>query len=153
MLQLVEEGALALDGEVDLIDGGVTVRQLLNHTSGLPHALELDELLEPYRKNPAHRWELAPRDALTLIENKSPLFAPGEGWFYSGSNYIVLGLIVPPGPPPPPPPEPGSADETLFSRRFLYNVRTPYPARPLGDPRLKSGFSECVIIFQEHSQR
>lgn len=85
---------------------------------------------------------------LTLLQVQAAVVS-----FVAALVSIVLGLIVPPGPPPPPPPEPGSADETLFSRRFLYNVRTPYPARPLGDPRLKSGFSECVIIFQEHSQR
>lgn len=94
VLQLVDEGALALDGEVGLIDGGVTVRQLLNHTSGLPHGVEINELLEPYRKNLAHRPEWTPRDMLGLIESRPRLFAPGEGWFYTGSNYVVLGLLV-----------------------------------------------------------
>jgi D-alanyl-D-alanine carboxypeptidase len=91
VLQLVDEGALALDGQVSLIDGGMTVRQLLNHTSGLPHAVELNELFEPYR---AYRSEWTPRDVLVLIEGRPRLFAPGEGWSYSGSNYVVLGLIV-----------------------------------------------------------
>jgi D-alanyl-D-alanine carboxypeptidase len=94
VLQLVDEGALALDGEVSLLDGGMTVRQLLNHTSGLPHAVELNELFEPYRKNRAYRSEWTPRDVLALIESKPRLFSPSEGWFYSGSNYVVLGLIV-----------------------------------------------------------
>jgi D-alanyl-D-alanine carboxypeptidase len=94
VLQLVDEGALALDGEVSLLDGGMTVRQLLNHTSGLPHAVELNELFEPYRKNRAYRSEWTPRDVLALIERKPRLFSPSEGWFYSGSNYVVLGLIV-----------------------------------------------------------
>jgi D-alanyl-D-alanine carboxypeptidase len=94
VLQLVDEGALSLDGEVDLIEGGVTVRQLLNHTSGLPHAAEMDELLEPYRQNRAYRPDLTPRDVLARIESKPRLFSPGEGWFYSGSNYVVLGLLV-----------------------------------------------------------
>jgi D-alanyl-D-alanine carboxypeptidase len=94
VLQLVDEGALALDGEVSLIDGGMTVRQLLNHTSGLPHAVELNELFEPYRKNRTYRAEWTPRDLLTLIESRPRLFSPGEGWSYSGSNYVVLGLIV-----------------------------------------------------------
>jgi len=94
VLQLVDEGAFELDGEVGLIEGGVTVRQLLNHTSGLPHGVELDELLEPYRENPAHRPEWTPRDMLGLIESRPRLLAPGEGWFYSGSNYVVLGLLV-----------------------------------------------------------
>jgi D-alanyl-D-alanine carboxypeptidase len=94
VLQLVGEGALALDDETGPIAGNVTVRQLLNHTSGLPHAAELDELFEPYRKNRAYRSELTPREVLALVESRPRLFPPGEGWFYSGSNYVVLGLIV-----------------------------------------------------------
>ena len=94
VLQLVDEGAFELDAEVGLIEGGVTVRQLLNHTSGLPHGVEINELLEPYRENLAHRPEWTPRDMLGLIESRPRLSAPGEGWFYSGSNYVVLGLLV-----------------------------------------------------------
>jgi D-alanyl-D-alanine carboxypeptidase len=94
VLQLVDEGAFELDGEVGLIEGGITVRQLLNHTSGLPHGVEISELLEPYRENSAHRPEWTPRDVLGLIESRPRLFSPGEGWFYSGSNYVVLGLLV-----------------------------------------------------------
>jgi D-alanyl-D-alanine carboxypeptidase len=94
VLQLVDEGALSLDSEVASIEGGVTVRQLLNHTSGLPHIAEMDELLEPYRQNPAYRPDLTPFDVLARIERKPRLFSPGEGWFYSGSNYVVLGLLI-----------------------------------------------------------
>jgi D-alanyl-D-alanine carboxypeptidase len=94
VLQLVDEGAFELDEEVGLIEGGVTVRQLLNHTSGLPHGVELKELLEPYRVNLAHRPEWTPRDMLRLIQSRPRLSAPGEGWYYSGSNYVVLGLLV-----------------------------------------------------------
>ena len=94
VLQLVDEGALALDEEVGLIAGNVTLRQLLNHTSGLPNYAELDEIIEPYRKNLAHRPGLTPRDALALVESRPRLSQPGEGWFYSGSNYVVLGLLI-----------------------------------------------------------
>jgi D-alanyl-D-alanine carboxypeptidase len=94
VLQLVDEGTFELDGEVDLIEGGVTIRQLLNHTSGLPHGLEIDELIEPYREDPVHRPEWTPRGMLELVEAKPRRFPPGEGWFYTGSNYVVLGLLV-----------------------------------------------------------
>lgn len=94
VLQLVDEGALRLDDEVDSIEGGVTVRQLLNHTSGLPHFLEIEELLEPLHADRAHRSGLTPRDTLAFLETKPRLSKPGEGWFYTGSNYVVLGLLV-----------------------------------------------------------
>jgi D-alanyl-D-alanine carboxypeptidase len=49
---------------------------------------------EPYRRNPAYRWEVGHHDQLALVLEKPRLFAPGEGWAYRGSNYLVLGLIV-----------------------------------------------------------
>jgi D-alanyl-D-alanine carboxypeptidase len=94
VLKLVDEGVFELDVEVDLIEAGVTVRQLLNHTSGLPHGLEMNELIEPYRENRAFRPDRTPRDMLGLIEARPRLFSPGEGWSYTGSNYVVLGLLI-----------------------------------------------------------
>ncbi len=95
VLQLVGEGALDLDGEVDSVIEGVKVRQLLNHTSGLPNSYDdFDSLLEPYRRDRAYRPESTPREALELVRSKSRLFPPGSGWSYSGSNYLALGLIV-----------------------------------------------------------
>jgi D-alanyl-D-alanine carboxypeptidase len=49
---------------------------------------------EPYRRDPAYRWKLEPREELRLVMERPRLFAPGEGWSYHGSNYIVLRLIV-----------------------------------------------------------
>jgi D-alanyl-D-alanine carboxypeptidase len=95
VLQLVGEGAFGLDDHAGPIVADVTVRQLLNHTSGLPNFD--DDLLaffEPYRRNPAHRSELGPREALALALERPRLFAPGEGWAYTGSNYQALGLLV-----------------------------------------------------------
>ena len=95
VLQLVEEGALELDGDAAPFAEGITIRQLLNHTSGLPDFFDdLESFFEPYRRNPAHGWQLGPLDELRLIMEKPRLFAPGEGWSYRGSNYRVLGLIV-----------------------------------------------------------
>ena len=94
VLQLVDEGAFSLDDEVALIEGGVTIRQLLNHTSGLPHGAEIDELLAPYRENLAHRSGWTPQAMLARIQSNPRLSAPGEGWFYTGSNYVVLGLLI-----------------------------------------------------------
>lgn len=95
VLQLVDVGALTLDGDAGPIAEGVTIRQLLNHTSGFQDFYgDFVELFEPYRRNPAYRWELGPRELLTLVKDQPPLFPPGKGWSYSGSNYLMLGLIV-----------------------------------------------------------
>jgi D-alanyl-D-alanine carboxypeptidase len=95
VLQLVAEGLLDLDGDAAPFVEGVTIRQLLNHTSGLDDFVgDIVLFFEPYRQDSAHRWELGPRDELRLVMEKPRLFAPGEGWAYHGSNYIVLRLVV-----------------------------------------------------------
>ena len=95
VLRLVAEGLLDLDGDATPFAEGITIRQLLNHTSGLDDAGgDLVAFFEPYRRDPAHRWELGHRDQLAQVTEKPRLLAPGEGWSYHGSNYLVLGLIV-----------------------------------------------------------
>jgi D-alanyl-D-alanine carboxypeptidase len=95
VLQLVAEGALELDGDAGPIADGVSIRQLLNHTSGFQDFFDdVVALFEPYRKDPAYRWPLGHREILALVKERPRLFAPGEGWSYRGSNYLVLGLII-----------------------------------------------------------
>lgn len=95
VLQLVAEGLLELDGDAGPVAEGITIRQLLNHTSGLPDApRDLVELFQPYRRDPGHRFELGHREQLAQVLETPRLFAPGEGWSYQGSNYLALGLIV-----------------------------------------------------------
>lgn len=95
VLQLVDEGLLELDGDAAPVADGVTVRQLLNHTSGLPNYHDdIVELFEPYRSDPAHRWPLGPREVLAAALDKPRLFPPGKGWAYSGSNFLAVGLLV-----------------------------------------------------------
>jgi D-alanyl-D-alanine carboxypeptidase len=95
VLRLVAEGLLELDGDAAPFVEGVNIRQLLNHTSGLDDFIDDPvAFFEPYRRDPAHRWELGARDELRLVKEKPRLFAPGEGWAYHGSNYLVLRLLV-----------------------------------------------------------
>jgi D-alanyl-D-alanine carboxypeptidase len=88
VLQLVGDGALAVDEEVGPIAEGVTLRQLLNHTSGLP------DYYDDFESLIAHKPNLTPETALELVHAKPRLFPPGEGWAYSGGNYLALGVIV-----------------------------------------------------------
>lgn len=95
VLQLVGEGTLALDEEVGPIAEGVTLRQLLNHTSGLPeHQEDFETLIAPYRADRAYKPSLTPRTALELVHARPRLFPPGADWKYSGGNYLALGLLV-----------------------------------------------------------
>jgi D-alanyl-D-alanine carboxypeptidase len=98
-LQLVAEGALTLDDPVErwlpgLVPGGerITVRQLLNHTSGLfPFGADRAFVAQAFR-DPLRDW--TPREIVAIAARHRPAFAPGTGWSYSDTNYFVLGLIV-----------------------------------------------------------
>lgn len=97
VLQLVGEGRLKLDEPVaqrlpGLLANGdrITVRQLLNHTSGLPDYTTDPELFAGIIMNRV--WH--PRELVALAEKHPQLFAPGSAWSYSNTNYIVAGLLI-----------------------------------------------------------
>ncbi|MFJ8439490.1 serine hydrolase domain-containing protein [Kitasatospora griseola] len=99
VLQLVAEGKVGLDASVDTylpglvrgdgIDGrNVTVRQLLQHTSGLPDYMNPAGVLA----DPKRYFE--PRELLDAALAKKAHFAPGAQWEYSNTNYLLAGMIV-----------------------------------------------------------
>src|SRR3989440_3982935 len=70
----------------------VTVRMLLNHTSGLGDYD--DVLLNPNDPESAERLRvrtLTPQELISIGLSQPPTNAPGERWSYSHTNYIVLG--------------------------------------------------------------
>ncbi|HEY1483041.1 MAG TPA: serine hydrolase domain-containing protein, partial [Candidatus Acidoferrum sp.] len=74
----------------------ITVRNLLNHTSGLP---DYEDLMEKEEKAHGPRWsaehQIQDTEVLALLRQASSgKFAPGTSWAYSNSGYVVLGLIV-----------------------------------------------------------
>jgi D-alanyl-D-alanine carboxypeptidase len=99
VLQLVAERRLALDDSVDRWLSGqvpnssaVTVRMLLDHSSGLPDYTN-DPVLTDLRQGRAPRLR-TPAQLLAMGARQKPLFAPGTAWAYSDTNYIALGLIL-----------------------------------------------------------
>lgn len=95
-LSLVADGKLALDDTLDHFDVGVpdaasyTVRQLLQHTSGL-----YDYTRDPAFAAAAYSGKATTPAALVALATKhAPSFAPGTDWGYSNTNYIVLGRIL-----------------------------------------------------------
>ncbi|MEU9253439.1 serine hydrolase domain-containing protein [Streptomyces sp. NPDC048270] len=96
VLQLVAERRVDLDAHIDThlpglvrgegIDGRrITVRQLLQHTSGLPNYTDhLGDDLRSY----------APSELLDIALQHPADFAPGKSWKYSNTNYVVAGLLV-----------------------------------------------------------
>ena len=104
VMQMVQEGRVGLDEPIETylpglirgegIDGSkITVRQLLQHTSGLP------EHTDYYFSSNAAALEsiqhyIPARDLLDVALSKPAAFEPGTQWSYSNTNYIVLGMLI-----------------------------------------------------------
>jgi CubicO group peptidase (beta-lactamase class C family) len=74
----------------------ITVRNLLNHTSGLP---DYEALMEKAEKSKGPLWssehQIQDAEVLELLKRETAgQFAPGTSWAYSNSGYVVLGLII-----------------------------------------------------------
>ncbi|MFJ9846899.1 serine hydrolase domain-containing protein [Kitasatospora sp. NPDC101155] len=99
VLQLVAERRLALTDPVErwlpgLVPNGqaITVRMLLDHTSGLFNYLYDPAVLAAYTGQDTRPW--TPEELLAAGTAQPPLFAPGTRFSYSNTNYIALGLIL-----------------------------------------------------------
>ncbi|HEY0534853.1 MAG TPA: serine hydrolase domain-containing protein [Actinoplanes sp.] len=106
LLQLVGEGRLSLDDPVQrwlpgVVSGNgndgrkITVRELLQHTSGIANYTDDLSALgsaEGYRAHRFDHYEAA--DLVALAMKHPPLFAPGTSWSYSNTNYILVGMII-----------------------------------------------------------
>jgi len=74
----------------------ITVRQLLNHTGGLP---DYEDLMDAVEKKKGRIWsaekQIQDAEVLELLEKETKgKFAPGTKWDYSNSGYVLLGVIV-----------------------------------------------------------
>ncbi|MFI6638882.1 serine hydrolase domain-containing protein [Streptomyces sp. NPDC050504] len=109
LLQMEAEGRLSLDDTVErrlpgLVRGNgndgrkITVRQLLNHTSGLFDYLADEEYNRTYLAGDGflkHRYDtLSPRKHVKVALSHAPLFEPGTRNSYSNTNYVLAGLII-----------------------------------------------------------
>jgi Beta-lactamase len=97
ILRLVDEGKLGLDQPLSAFRpdiphaDAITIRQLLNMTSGLFNYSDdraLDQALDDHPQQP---W--TPEQLVQFGLRYPPYFAPGEGYHYSNTNYALLGLI------------------------------------------------------------
>ena len=102
VLQLVEDGRLDLADPVErwlpgLVPDGdhITVRQLLDHTSGLYDVVRTLPF-PPGREFQANRWRTwTPEELIQRAVAHSPTFAPpGSAFSYSSTNYLLLGEII-----------------------------------------------------------
>jgi D-alanyl-D-alanine carboxypeptidase len=103
-LQLVKEGKIGLDDKIENYFGNepwfsrlpnakeITVRQLMNHTSGLVRYEFKEQFTKDLTANVDKTWK--PTELIAYLFDEKPPFAAGKGWDYSDTNYIVLGMII-----------------------------------------------------------
>jgi D-alanyl-D-alanine carboxypeptidase len=102
ILQLKEQGKIELDAPITtylpakysqyIKDAGkITVRMLLNHTSGVPEYNETPDFLSTVLLHPLENFSSL--ECLQAINNKELQFAPGSKYRYVNTNYLLLALI------------------------------------------------------------
>jgi len=102
VLQLAERGRLSLDARLaEALPASVvgrfantadiTVRMLLGHRSGIP-GWNSPAVAEQVARDPGKVWTVS--EFLDLAAAQPPVFPPGAGFFYSDTNYNLLGLII-----------------------------------------------------------
>ncbi|GAB3256769.1 serine hydrolase domain-containing protein [Kineosporia babensis] len=98
-LQLVDQGKVELDSSIEKYLPGVvpnganiTVRMLLNHTSGLFSYTGDEAFAEGLYSDPERVW--TPEELLEVAFAHDPNFAPGQDWSYSNTNYTLIGLLL-----------------------------------------------------------
>jgi D-alanyl-D-alanine carboxypeptidase len=100
VLQLVGEGKIRLGDTLEQwlpgkISNGsaITVRQLLNHTSGIFSFDSDPRVFAPYAEGDLTRiFDI--NEGVRIADEHGPLFAPGSQLSYSNTNYVLLGMIV-----------------------------------------------------------
>ena len=95
LLTLVDAGTVALDDPLSkyLPDypGGayITIEQLLNHTSGIASYTEIRGWMDGFM-----RRDLTTAQMVDYFRNEAPAFAPGVGWAYNNSGYVLVGAVI-----------------------------------------------------------
>ncbi len=98
VIQLAEQSLFSLDDPVashltePALPSGVTLRRLLNHTSGVPSYTDLPEYAPATLKSPSRPW--SDEHVLKLTCNGKLDFPPGEGWHYSNTGYMLLARLI-----------------------------------------------------------
>lgn len=103
VLRLAEEGMVELDAPasdyLELENGNdllstISVRNLLNMSSGLPEYLTEPFIISSILPDPLRNWHPAELLALAFDPASEPLFPPGSDFFYANTNYLLLGLLI-----------------------------------------------------------
>jgi D-alanyl-D-alanine carboxypeptidase len=97
LLKMQEQGMLSLDDTIGKwiqgypnINGQATIRQCLNHSSGIADYFHNGAINDSIFGKPGKIWSREEILELALAPN----FQPGGGWSYSNTNYIIAGIVI-----------------------------------------------------------
>lgn len=96
VLKLVDEGKVSLDDPLTKFVPGypggdkVTVEMLLNHTSGIRSYTDIESVMA----GGGIMKDLTTAQLIETFKNEKPDFAPGEGWHYNNSGYVLVGAVI-----------------------------------------------------------
>jgi len=98
LLQAADEGLLSLDDTIDQYVKGVpngdeiTLGQMADMTSGIASYTEDKKWVKEWSSDRDRVWK--PEELAQIGIKESPLFDPGKEWYYSNTNYVLLGLVL-----------------------------------------------------------
>lgn len=154
VVALSQEGAAHLDDPISKWLGDrpwfsqlpnhntITLRQLLNHSSGIADHVNMENFVRAWRENRhSSTGHFQAEDLIAFVLDQPPLFKAGEGWFYSDTGYILAGLIIE-----------EITEHSYFeeiTRRFLVPLRLTLttPSDRLELPGLAAGYMAQDNIF------
>ena len=98
VLQLEAAGLLSVEDSaarwVPGLDPRITVRQLLDHTSGLYDPTTQRSFWQPYLDDDRRGYVYTPERVIRMALAHGPTGAPGAGYAYSNTGYLVLGEVI-----------------------------------------------------------
>lgn len=107
VLALAVEGKLKLDDPISKWLGQfewltrvpnhetITLHQLLTHSSGIPNHIEMESFSIFFQENrDLDSNAFSPELLIEFVLDTDPVFEAGEGWYYSDTGYILIGLII-----------------------------------------------------------
>lgn len=103
-LKLMDKGMFALDDKLSSYLGDepwfprlanhdeLTIRMIMTHTGGIPRYVFQDEFTRGLTETPQRVYR--PEELIAFILDQPPVHPPGQGWHYSDTDYILLGMII-----------------------------------------------------------
>jgi len=99
VLMLEAEGLLSIDDPIGKWLPqfpewkNITIRQLLNHTSGIVSFTDISEYMR-IGQDSGWKKQWTPKELISFVINKPLYFSPGAGWHYSSTNYVLAGMVI-----------------------------------------------------------